>query len=224
LHDGRSRMIANQTQASLPLRKNLQAQVVVAMLKNQREVLRSFGLLDGKQERVFRERLKEPGDFSPESCHVYYRRLFVPSFPVGVEQPERYFDLAHEVLRVMMKERLYSCGLEPSLGWFGPAELEPERLYGVLSYPFYPIMDWLVYEAFRYHKFLALDEDRFAEVLLDVLPCVFPVKSGELSLKVAIEVLTERICFCYDGEARQLVFPEIFFGESLAEPQSRSLL
>lgn len=226
LRDDRSRMVLSQTRATLPMRKNLRAQVVTAMLKNQREVLRTLGLLTPESERWYNERVKQGLLLSPEGCHEHYLGLFDMGLVRDVQQPEVYFELGREVLRVMMKERLFHCGLEPSLGWYGEVGAQPERLYETLCYPFYPIMDWLVYQSFRYRSFLVLDTDRFAEVLLEVLPCSFPVVrnryftngvgSGglvpeEVTLQEAVQRLTERVCGCYGGDLRVLEFAEVVF-------------
>lgn len=178
-----------QAMATLPTRKRLWKQIVVAKVRNQAKVLERIHGTDFELRDLARQvRSGDTSNIEGQAARRYWARLFtVPDFrrdPNALDGINRRLNYGYAVLRGIVTRAICSAGLHPSLGLHHHNRYNPFCLADDLMEPLRPIVD--------YHVALEADESTLEDSHL-----------GPEQKRLIIEPLTGRFRF---GNTHRTIF------------------
>jgi CRISPR-associated protein Cas1 len=205
----------HQTEASVPLKKQLWQQVVQTKILNQAIALASFGgqieLLKNMARNV------KSGDTDNRegvAAAYYWPRLFekYPGFVRGREAgyPNNLLNYGYAILRAVVARSLVGSGLMPTLGIFHHNRYNQYCLADDMMEPYRPYVDMMVAEM--------VEEDNEApdfltkehrEKLLTIPTITVSMNGKQRPLMIAATETSASLVRCFVGEHRKLVLPEM---------------
>lgn len=208
-HHREARRMDAQLAAKRPLRKRLWRQVVQLKIKMQASTL---DLLDGPGAALKRMADKvKPGDagnVEGQAARVYWPALLGDGFRRNpdADGANALLNYGYAVVRAMVARHVMGAGLHPGLPLHHANQGNPMRLVDDLMEPFRPFVDVVV------HQMLGLGwttVDGPAKHRLGVLPATsVPSADGSSPLTLICERWCQSLAAVYQGEARELAFPD----------------
>lgn len=133
-----------QLRSSLPLRKQLWAQVVIAKIRQQAAALDSIGVASAPVIALARNvRSGDIGNVEAQAARRYWRLLFGEGFRRDRESPglNAMLNYGYTVLRSAVARAVIATGLHPTLALHHSNETNAMRLVDDLMEPFRPLVD-----------------------------------------------------------------------------------
>ena len=203
----------HQIDASLPLKKQLWQQTIVAKIQNQAAVLNTVRGCEVRNMLKWAAEVKSGDSDNLEArAAVYYWQNAFPSVPNFVrdregEAPNNLLNYGYAILRAIVARALAGSGLLPTLGIHHRNKYNAYCLADDIMEPYRPYVDKLVMELYDKHPDCTeLTKELKTELLR--IPVLDVVINGKRSpLMVAASTTTSSLQKCYSGEIRKIAYP-----------------
>ena len=212
-HTLQSQRYKAQIEATIPLKKQLWQQTVMAKIENQAALLRREST-EYKLMNTYARKVKSGDSTNNEAkaAAYYWKRLF-PDFLQFTRYregppPNNLLNYGYSILRAIVARSLVGSGLLPTLGIFHRNQYNAYCLADDLMEPYRPFVDNIVCNIVRMNgKFLemtpAMKKDLLSIPVIDVT-----IENRKSPLMIAVQRTTASLAKCFEGSARKLVYPE----------------
>ncbi|HSW68528.1 MAG TPA: type II CRISPR-associated endonuclease Cas1 [Bacteroidales bacterium] len=200
-----------QTGSSLPLRKRLWQQTVIAKILNQCALLDKLGF-DSKKLKYFAAKVKsgDPDNVEGRAAAAYWDQLYGNRGFLrhrDGEMPNALYNYGYAVLLAIMARAIVGSGLLPAFGIHHRNKYNPWCLASDLMEPYRPFVDEIVLKveimnpgAFELSPAMKRD-------LLQI-PVVDVTIDGQLSpLMIAAQRTSASLSACFEQQSRKLLYP-----------------
>ncbi len=207
-HHEQAGRISDQAAASLPLKKRLWSQLVVAKIESQKSTLEAVGAIhEGFSLLARKVRSGDPDNVEAQAARRYWPLLFGKDFrrdrsTAGINAMLNY---SYTVLRAGTARAIMAAGLHPSLGLAHRQRGNAFALADDFMEPFRPLADLLVHELIT-EGLLELDsgtKPRLARILVIDMSTT----EGVSPVGMCLERLAFSAARCFAGQARELELP-----------------
>ena len=211
-HTLQSQKFKAQISASLPLKKQLWQQTVMAKIENQAAVLKSE-----RSENKYlislaaKVRSGDAGNLEAKAALYYWKNIF-PEFLEFTRQregvpPNNLLNYGYAILRAVVARSLVASGLLPTLGIFHRNQYNAYCLADDIMEPYRPYVDKVVCDIVRMNgRFLELGPGMKKQLL--GIPAMDVIIEGQQSpLMNAVQRTTASLAKCFEGETRKIVYP-----------------
>ncbi|MBX9785236.1 MAG: type II CRISPR-associated endonuclease Cas1 [Chitinophagaceae bacterium] len=213
-HSLQSQKHQAQLEASLPLKKQLWQQTVVAKIQNQASLL-----IQEREEAKYLYKLAEDvksGD--TDNCEaqaaVYYWKRVFPSFLEFKRErygppPNNLLNYGYSILRALVARSLVASGMLPTFGIHHRNQYNSYCLADDIMEPYRAFVDKTVCDIVRMNgKFLEMTPKMKAALLS--IPAMDVQMGGQKSpLMNAVQRTTASLAKCFEGHTRKLLYPEL---------------
>lgn len=203
-----------QIEASVPLKKQLWQQTIIAKINNQAAVLNRIGK-GAKPMEYFVKEVKsgDSGNMEARAAVHYWQHIFsdfVEEFTRSREgdMPNAMLNYGYAILRAIVARALVSTGLLPSLGIFHKSKYNAYCLADDIMEPYRPYVDNMVYE---YILENGMPKDITKEVksyLLQIAQVDVQFEDKTSPLLIGVSRTTASLAKCFEGELRKMVYPQ----------------
>ncbi|SIQ14881.1 type II CRISPR-associated endonuclease Cas1 [Maribacter ulvicola] len=212
-HTEQTERMRHQLNASLPLKKQLWQQTVMAKIENQGNHLLQRGKKALKLKRWAKEVKSGDGDNHEAYAAAYYfQHLFdVEGFSRNQKgvAPNNLLNYGYAILRAITARALCSSGLLPSVGIFHRNKYNAFCLADDIMEPYRPYVDMLVYDIVETGCPLEELNTNLKKELLGI-PAMDVIIDGKQSpLMNAMSRTTNSLYECFEGGSRKLLYPEL---------------
>ena len=213
-HTLQSQRYQAQTEASVPLKKQLWQQTVEAKILNQAALLAQEHQ-ENKTLFTLSKKVKsgDSDNCEAQAANYYWKRIFpeflsFTRFREG-EPPNNLLNYGYAILRATVARSLVGSGLLPTLGIFHRNQYNAYCLADDIMEPYRPYVDKVVCDIVRMNgRFLQMTP-KMKEQLLNI-PAMDVMLNGEKSpLMIAIQKTTASLAKCFEGKARKILYPEL---------------
>lgn len=211
-HHAFTEKLGDQIDASVPLKKNLWQQTVIAKIENQAALLKSKGVKADKMEFYIREvNSGDTTNVEGRAAAYYWDNLFGDMSFVRHrfgEPPNNMLNYGYAILRAVVARSLVGSGLFPTIGIHHRNKYNPYCLADDIMEPFRPFVDSLVLDIIEKS---GIPEELTPGIKKELLaiPVIDIVVEGKSSpLMVGVQRTTASLAACFAGEARKLIFPD----------------
>jgi len=204
-----------QIDASLPLKKQLWQQTIIAKIENQAAVLEKCRNLSVKNMLKWANDVKsgDSDNLEGRAAAFYWKNLFpeIENFTRGREgvPPNNLLNYGYAILRAVVARALVGSGLLPTLGIHHRNKYNAYCLADDIMEPYRPFVDKLVVEIVNSGANInELTKEIKAELLQ--IPVLDVIINGERSpLMLAAGQTTASLAKCYFGESRKITYPSV---------------
>lgn len=211
-HSEQTERIRHQLNASIPLKKQLWQQTVIAKINNQANHLLRREKNALKLKRWAKEvKTADHSNHEALAAAYYFQNLFnLEGFSRNQKgiAPNNLLNYGYAILRAVAARALVSSGLLPSVGIFHHNKYNAFCLADDIMEPYRPFVDAIVYELVETGCNLeTLTKSIKAELLM--IPAMDVVIDGKQSpLMIAMSRTTNSLHECFTGESRKVLYPE----------------
>lgn len=210
-----SEVYADQIDATVPLKKQLWQQTIVAKIRNQAAALRISNNAEIGNMLAWAKSVTSGDSTNLEArAAVYYWKNIFPKFPDFVRHdgeegnPNSLLNYGYAILRGIIARSLVGSGLLPTLGIFHKNRYNAYCLADDIMEPYRPYVDLMVNELLE--QGFAPEVTTATKKILLTLPTIdVEIKNLRRPLLIAASMTTASLVKCYQGESRKLVYPEI---------------
>lgn len=212
-HHAYCEKLADQVEASLPLKKNLWAQTVHAKIQNQAALLKREGIATSKLDFLIGEiKSGDAGNVEGRAAAYYWRNLFMPStfnrYRFG-EPPNNLLNYGYAILRGIVARSLVISGLLPSLGIHHQNKYNPYCLADDIMEPFRPYVDSIVLKIVDENPEIDELTPALKRELLKI-PSIDINIDGKMSpLMVGVQRTAASLSSCFAKNSRKILYPEL---------------
>lgn len=212
-HSEQTERMRDQLNASVPLKKQLWQQTVVAKVENQAGHLMRYARNALKLQRWSKE--VKSGDSSNIEAYAaayYFQTLFdqIADFSrnrKGVA-PNNLLNYGYAILRAVTARALVSSGMIPSVGIFHRNKYNAFCLADDIMEPYRPIVDSVVFDLVETGCQIEELNSGLKIALLEI-PAMDVVIDGKQSpLMVAMSRTTNSLYDCFAGVSRKILYPK----------------
>ncbi|OED38227.1 subtype II CRISPR-associated endonuclease Cas1 [Flavobacteriaceae bacterium (ex Bugula neritina AB1)] len=212
-HSEQTERYRNQLDASIPLKKQLWLQTVMAKIDNQADHLLQQGKNALRLKRYVKS-LKSGGWNNEEALAAayYFQHLFtIKGFSRNQKgmAPNNLLNYGYAILRAITARALVSSGLLPSIGVFHHNKYNPFCLADDIMEPYRPFVDKVVCEIVESGEDYQ-ELTRPIKIELLKIPVVDVIIDGKLSpLMNAMSRTTASLYECFEGSRRKILYPSL---------------
>lgn len=203
-----------QVDASVPLKKNLWQQTVVAKIRNQARMLE----ITGGKGNILEEWSKQVRSGDPDNMESRAASYYWPNLFNNLEKfrrhrfggpPNNLLNYGYAVLRAVIARSMVASGLIPAIGIHHRNKYNPYCLVDDIMEPYRPFVDRLVIDAFD--QFQQLDEltKEIKKHILQVPVIDVVIEDKSSPLMVGAQRTTASLAACFEGTSRKLLYPEM---------------
>ena len=210
-HSEQSERYRHQIEATVPLKKNLWQQTIVAKINNQRRVLQ---LLDRPYKRleVLAKRIQsgDPDNIEGQAA-AYYWSKYIEGFKrdrMG-DPPNNLLNYGYAVLRAMIARSLVSSGLLTTLGIHHKNKYNAYCLADDIMEPYRPFVDLIVHEIHSEYDVGTFLSKSARMTLLGVAEIDAQFGKRTSPLMVGMSQTSASLAMCYMQEKRKIKYPSI---------------
>lgn len=201
-----------QLEASVPLKKNLWQQTVIAKIENQAALLKKINAPVDKLDFLVRQvNSGDTQNVEGRAAAYYWDTLFGEKSFVRHrfgEPPNNLLNYGYAILRAVIARNLVGSGLFPTLGIHHHNKYNPYCLADDIMEPYRPYVDELVIgiigEESDYEELTPLIKRR----LLEIPVTDIEIEGKSSPLMVGAQRTTASLASCFSGETRKIVYPE----------------
>lgn len=216
----------SQTEASLPLKKQLWQQTVKAKILNQALFLKKLHKNHKNLLRWSDDVKSGDGDnYEARAAAYYWKNLFkglqiqnrsdltdsLSNFrrdPKGLA-PNNLLNYGYAILRAVIARNLVGSGLLPTMGIFHRNQYNAYCLADDIMEPYRPFVDTIVFAMIENGEDFTELNSSIKRQLLSI-PTLDVFIDGERSpLMIAAQRTTASLAKCFEGEARKIIYPEL---------------
>lgn len=209
-HHAQGERFEAQAAASVPMRKQLWAQIVKAKISAQATALeRTGGSALPLRQLAPRVRSGDTGNIEAQVAQKYLPAMFGNAFrrdreAAGLNGALNY---GYTVLRAATARSIVAAGLHPSLGLHHVSKGNSLRLADDLMEPFRPAVDLIVWTMAKEADFADLDPPRKRR-LAAVLHADYETAEGASPLSNVLTRLAQSLAQVFLGERKRLAWPQ----------------
>ncbi len=201
--------LSGQAALSLPKRKQLWRQLIMAKITSQARALELSGHADhvGLMKLVKSVRSGDPNNVEARAARFYWQRLLGDDFrrdPAG-NGLNAHLNYGYAVVRAAMARSVVGAGLAPGLGLHHRSRLNAFQLADDLMEPFRPLVDYMVWRNREYWvgEMTAMAKRELAQVVNGVMATTV----GSSTVSRVMFMLTLSLAEVCTGEAKNLAWP-----------------
>jgi CRISPR-associated protein Cas1 len=203
-----------QIEASLPLKKQLWQQTVVAKIENQATALKRCRNAEVRNMLAWTNQVKsgDTDNLEGRAAAYYWRNIFsdIENFTRSREgvPPNNLLNYGYAILRAVMARSLVASGLLPTLGIHHHNRYNAYCLADDIMEPYRPFVDVLVIEIVDgitdFSELTKEIKTKFLQIpVLDVV-----INKQRSPLMIAAGQTTASLAKCFQGETRKIAYPE----------------
>ena len=203
-----------QIEASLPLKKQLWQQTVVAKIENQACVLKTCRNAEVRnmQKWVGDVRSGDADNLEGRAAAYYWKNMFpeIENFTRGREgvPPNNLLNYGYAILRAIVARALVASGLLPTLGIHHHNRYNAYCLADDIMEPYRPFVDKLVVEIVDSGADIENLSKEIKAKLLQIPVLDVKINGQRSPLMIAAGQTTASLAKCYLGESRKIAYPE----------------
>ncbi|WP_343702890.1 type II CRISPR-associated endonuclease Cas1 [Chitinophaga sp.] len=205
-----------QVEASVPLKKQLWQQTVMAKISNQAMLLRSqredYKYLDTLAKNV---KSGDAENAEAKAASYYWKKVFPDFLEFRRDRegnpPNNLLNYGYAILRAIVARGLVGSGLLPTLGIFHRNQYNAYCLADDIMEPYRPFVDKVVCDIIRANgRFLDLGLTLKKQLLS--VPAMDVIIDGQKSpLMNAVQRTTSSLAKCFEGSSRKILYPEFTY-------------
>lgn len=213
-HTLQSQRFKAQTEASIPLKKQLWQQTVEAKILNQAKLLAQ----ERQENKLLLNLVKKVKSGDSSNCEAqaasYYWKNIFPDFLNFTrfregEPPNNLLNYGYAILRAVVARNLVGSGLLPTFGIFHRNQYNAYCLADDIMEPYRPYVDKVVCDIVRMNgKFLNMTA-KMKEQLLGIPAMDVTLNKEKSPLMVAVQKTTASLSKCFEGKGRKILYPEM---------------
>ncbi|MBS4063173.1 MAG: type II CRISPR-associated endonuclease Cas1 [Chitinophagaceae bacterium] len=203
-----------QLEASLPLKKQLWQQTVIAKIQNQAALL----IQEREEAKYLLKLAEEVKSGDADNCEAqaaayYWKRVFPAFLEFRRERygppPNHLLNYGYAILRALVARSLVASGLLPTFGIHHRNQYNSYCLADDIMEPYRPFVDKVVCDIVRMNgKFLDMTPKMKAALL--AIPAMDVQMGGQKSpLMNAVQRSTASLAKCFEGKTRKLLYPDL---------------
>ncbi len=214
VHNAYTEKLRFQLEASLPLKKNLWQQTVVAKINNQAALLDKYDI-DSKRLKYLAGIVKSD---DVENCEgraasYYWKVLFSEAEGFKRQRyggpPNNLLNYGYAVLRAVVARSLVASGLLSAMGIHHRNKYNPYCLADDIMEPYRPFVDDIIVQiAASYVDINELTGD-IKKMLLQIPVLDILIEGQRSPLMVGMQRTTASLMQCFEGGSRKLIYPEL---------------
>lgn len=211
-HSEQTERFRHQLNASVPLKKNLWQQTVMAKINNQAAHLQERHLHAKKLFRWATEvKSGDTANHEAIAAAFYFQNLFahVPNFSRNQKgiPPNNLLNYGYAILRAVTARALVSTGLLPSVGIFHKNKYNAFALADDIMEPYRIYVDALVYEIVQSGEDVTELTKTLKADLLSIPAMDVTIDGKKSPLMVAMSRTTNSLYECFLGSNRKILYP-----------------
>jgi len=203
-----------QIEATVPLKKQLWQQTVIAKIENQAAVLRQ----ERQEHKLLLTYTKvvKSGDsenHEAKAAAYYWKNLFPPFLEFTRERfgppPNNLLNYGYAILRAAVARSLVGSGLLPTLGIFHRNQYNAYCLADDIMEPYRPFVDRVICRIVGMNgRYLEMTPAMKKELL--GIPATDVLMEGQKSpLMNAVQRTTASLARCFEGKSRRILYPSV---------------
>ncbi|MBN8880415.1 MAG: type II CRISPR-associated endonuclease Cas1 [Sphingobacteriales bacterium] len=203
-----------QLNSTIPLKKQLWQQTVIAKIQNQAAVL----AIRREENKMLLSLANDVRSGDSNNCEAqaaayYWKRVFPDTLQFRRERygppPNNLLNYGYAILRAVVARSLVSSGLLPTLGIHHRNQYNAYCLADDIMEPYRPYADLVVYQIVRNNGQYLEMSPSIKKSLLEI-PAMDVVIDGKKSpLMNAVQRTTASLAKCYEGVQRKILYPAI---------------
>lgn len=213
-HHAFTERMYQQLESSLPLKKNLWQQTIIAKISNQAAMLRKVGVDDGKMQYYMRlVKSGDPQNVEGRAAAYYWEHLFGVKSSFTRDRSEdginAMLNYGYAILLAIVARGLVASGMLPALGIHHRNKYNPWCLASDIMEPYRPYVDRIVLEIseeFPECEELTLE---IKKMLLQVPLIDIQIDGTKSPLMVGMQRTTASLSSCFEGTGRKILYPEL---------------
>ncbi|HXS37406.1 MAG TPA: type II CRISPR-associated endonuclease Cas1 [Flavipsychrobacter sp.] len=211
-HTLQSQKFQAQVEASIPLKKQLWQQTVMAKIGNQAALL-SKERIDNKLLLNYAKDVKsgDSENHEAKAAVYYWKNIFPPFLNFTRERfgppPNNLLNYGYAILRAVVARSLVASGLLPTLGIFHRNQYNAYCLADDIMEPYRPFVDQVVCSIVSMNgQYLEITPGMKKQLL--TIPAMDVEIDGQKSpLLNAVQRTTASLAKCYEGNTRKILYP-----------------
>lgn len=213
-HSLQSQKFQAQLNATVPLKKQLWQQTVIAKIKNQAAVL----AIRREENKMLLKLANDVKSGDSENCEAqaaayYWKKVFPDTLQFKRERygppPNNLLNYGYAILRAVVARSLVASGMLPTLGIHHRNQYNAYCLADDIMEPYRPYVDLVVYQIVRNNgQFLEMSPS-MKKSLLEI-PAMDVIIDGKKSpLMNAVQRTTASLAKCFEGHSRKILYPTL---------------
>lgn len=209
-----SKIFRYQVEASLPLKKQLWQQTIIAKIQNQAAMLTRERVSNTLMLRYAREVKSGDADNHEALAASYYWKNIFPDFLQFSRDrdglpPNNLLNYGYAILRALVARSLVGSGLMPTLGIKHKNQYNAYCLADDIMEPYRPYVDKVVCDIVMMNgQFLNMGPSMKKELLQ--IPTMDVVMESQTSpLLTAVQRTTASLARCFEGTTRRILYPTL---------------
>ncbi len=209
-----SERFRHQQGASLPLKKQLWQQTVIAKINNQALLLSSQGqAIEPMLRWAGLVKSGDPENLEARAAAFYWTKVFpqIPAFcrdRSGVP-PNNMLNYGYAILRACTARSLTAAGLLPTMGIHHHNRYNAYCLADDIMEPYRPFVDMLVAEMTERECPPEILEKKHKEQLLKLLQLDVYIEGKTSPLMLALQATSISLTRCFAGDSRKITYPAL---------------
>lgn len=210
-HHAFTEKLGDQIEASLPLKKNLWQQTVIAKISNQAALLKAKGMSTDKMDYFIRQ-VKSDDSTNVEgraAAHYWdcvFGDLSFIRHRFG-DPPNNMLNYGYAILRAIIARSLIGSGLFPTIGIHHRNKYNPYCLADDIMEPYRPFVDFLILDLLEKIEppeelSPAIKKELLRIPVLDVI-----IEGSRSPLMIATQRTTASLAGCFGRTLRKIVYP-----------------
>jgi CRISPR-associated protein Cas1 len=202
-----------QISASIPLKKQLWQQTIIAKIKNQAILLDQSGKYS--LPMWYKAKHVKTDDSSNEEAQAarhYWSEIFSPIQFTRERygfNPNNLLNYGYAILRASVARALVGSGLLPTFGIHHHNKYNAFCLADDIMEPYRPFVDWIVLGIVQTDEMGNYDLDKEAKKkLLSLLTVDVEINGHRSPLMLALSQTTASLVRCFEGECKEIVYPK----------------
>jgi len=201
-----------QTEASLPLKKQLWQQTIKEKITNQGLLLKSITKQDNSFSFLASKVLSgDTSNMEAVAANFYWKSFFETDFKrerFG-DYPNNFLNYGYAILRAATARALSGSGLLNTLGIHHKNKYNAFALADDIMEPYRPIVDEAVHTIIQHYDEQELNTE-IKSILLQILTRTVYFKEEKSPLMVALQKTASSLQQCYSGKRKKIKYPKLW--------------
>jgi CRISPR-associated protein Cas1 len=214
VHNIQQERFKYQTEASVPLKKQLWQQTVVAKIRNQAKLLSRTGKeADRLATLLYRVRSGDPENIEGQASYYYWGRLFPESMCFTRKRdgdpPNNLLNYGYAILRAVTARSLIGSGLLPTLGIHHSNKYNAYCLADDIMEPYRPFVDEVVLKIVSENEQISELTQEIKKILLGICAMDVSIDAEHSPLMIGMQRTTASLAQCFEGAKKKILYPEL---------------
>lgn len=203
-----------QLDASVPIKKQLWQQTVIAKIRNQAALLKRYGKdVSWMLKWAGEVRSGDPDNYEAQAAAHYWQHIFPAnlSFKRAREgtPPNNLLNYGYAVLRAVVARGLVASGMLPTMGIHHENKYNAYCLADDIMEPYRPFVDSLVCDIVNKTADISELTKDIKQQLLSIPAMDISIAGENSPLMVGLQRTTASLYKCYEGKTRKIIYPEL---------------